>query len=632
MQLTKVNNSARASTSRAFAPYTGFHSVNSCNFDATRPKFQELVNQFRPFPPSRELAGPGVQRIQVSVSGSSKGRRELLKDGRSDVEQIRALEALIKPKASKVALAAAFATSAAFIPTEAAAQAQTETYTTPAVSESFTVPAGVEEITITARGGAGGVRNSAPGGGGATVTGTFAVSPGDVIYFIVGEQGESGSANDAGGGGSTGVFINSTLVMVAGGGGGADNTGGIANGGEASLAGSGSGPGSGCDAIPGGTGGNGGPGAGLIPAGCNSGINGGSGGGGILSAGGVGGGSAGGGEAADLNPLDGLTVAQGGAPGRPDATPGRRGGAGFTGGGGSQDREAGGGGGYSGGAGGNPSNKPGGGGSFLDSSAVSGTVTAGPDGTNTGNGVVTFDYVLPGLVTVKTLNSGDPTPPVGSTVSFLITVSVNTTTGGFFSNVSLTDLIPAGLTPTPNNGTVSQGSYSSATGLWDIGTLNNTETATLLIEGVVDTDQYSNTITNNTTAAASSTQPDNSTVGDDLTEAVVVTTEVDLVITKTNTPGVNGNVDQPNDTVTSGSTTTYQLTVTNSGPDLVVNPVVTDSPGAGITCSATAPVTITGDGVPAGSFTFAELSGGGITLGTLTSGQTTTLSYSCQVN
>ena len=108
--------------------------------------------------------------------------------------------------------------------------------------------------------------------------------------------------------------------------------------------------------------------------------------------------------------------------------------------------------------------------------------------------------------------------------------------------------------------------------------------------------------------------------------------DVDLVLTKTNTPGVNGEVDQANDTVTSGANTTYTIRVTNVGPDDADGAVVTDAAGAGLACSSTAPVTITGDGVPAGSFTFADLSGGGITLGTLSNGQTAVLTYSCQVN
>ena len=119
---------------------------------------------------------------------------------------------------------------------------------------------------------------------------------------------------------------------------------------------------------------------------------------------------------------------------------------------------------------------------------------------------------------------------------------------------------------------------------------------------------------------------------DTATVTVTVTGEIDLALTKTNTPGINGNVDQADDTVTSGDTTSYTIVVTNNGPNAVVGATVTDAAGAGITCDAAAPVTITGDGVPSGSFTFSDLSSGGIALGTLSTGQSTTLSYSCQVN
>ena len=107
------------------------------------------------------------------------------------------------------------------------------------------------------------------------------------------------------------------------------------------------------------------------------------------------------------------------------------------------------------------------------------------------------------------------------------------------------------------------------------------------------------------------------------TITVIVTPSGDLSIAKTNGSTV----------VYSGSTITYTLTVSHNGGDSITGAVVTDTPGAGITCDGARPVTITGDGVPAGSFTFADLTtGGGIALGTLISGQTTTLTYSCQVN
>ena len=102
----------------------------------------------------------------------------------------------------------------------------------------------------------------------------------------------------------------------------------------------------------------------------------------------------------------------------------------------------------------------------------------------------------------------------------------------------------------------------------------------------------------------------------------VVTPTADLSIAKTN--GVTQ--------VRSGDTVTYTLTVRNNGPSAVTGARVTDTPGAGLTCPAGNAVTIAGSGVPAGSFTISNLTGGGIALGTLSSGQSTTLTFSCQVN
>ena len=85
------------------------------------------------------------------------------------------------------------------------------------------------------------------------------------------------------------------------------------------------------------------------------------------------------------------------------------------------------------------------------------------------------------LVTVKTLASGDSSPAEGDTVTFQIVVDNNGAAQA--TNVSLTDLLPAGLTATANNGVASQGSYDAATGVWTIGTLANGGSATLTLEG-----------------------------------------------------------------------------------------------------------------------------------------------------
>ena len=109
---------------------------------------------------------------------------------------------------------------------------------------------------------------------------------------------------------------------------------------------------------------------------------------------------------------------------------------------------------------------------------------------------------------------------------------------------------------------------------------------------------------------------------DSATATVTVQGTADLRVTKSN--GVSS--------VTSGSTVNYTVVVTNTGPDPVTGAVVTDVIGAGLTCPATNAVTITGSGVPGGSFTISNLTGTGITLGTLNTGQSATLTYSCQVN
>ena len=65
-----------------------------------------------------------------------------------------------------------------------------------------------------------------------------------------------------------------------------------------------------------------------------------------------------------------------------------------------------------------------------------------------------------------------------------------------------------------------------------------------------------------------------------------------LAITKTNTPGVNGNIDQASDTLTKGATTTYSIVAANAGPDAADGTVLRDPASTGLTaCSATCAVT-----------------------------------------
>ena len=341
---------------------------------------------------------------------------------------------------------------------------------------------------------------------------------------------------------------------------------------------------------------------------------------------------------------------------------------------------------------------------------------ADPDNCDTADVIVSVGGVAD-LQTVKVLTSGTAEPGVGDTVTFTITVTNNG--GDDATNVTLTDALPAGLTATVNNGTVSLGTYVAGTGVWTIPTLANGASATLTIEGTVDAGQEGNTITN-VTSAATSDETDPSTTGDDLDEAVTVINSIlanDNDFSSASVPSTGGNTASvftndtlngagfantdvnpsivsdggltgvtinadgtltiPNGTtpgsytvtyqiceaadtdncdtaevivnvgpvvdlsitksngvteVTSGETITYTLVVSNAGPDAAVGAVVTDTPGAGLSCPATGTVTITGPGAPGGSYTIADLTGVGITLGTLNDGESATITYSCTVN
>ena len=179
------------------------------------------------------------------------------------------------------------------------------------------------------------------------------------------------------------------------------------------------------------------------------------------------------------------------------------------------------------------------------------------------------------LVTVKTLVSGNPTPLEGEVVTFEIEVTNNGTAQA--TGVSLTDLLPSGLTATAGNGAITQGSYNAATGLFDIGTLNIGETATLTIEGTVDVGQGGNTITNITTAATGD-QPDPSTVGDEYEASVVVDANADLVTVKTLASG--------NATPLEGEVVTFEIEVTNNGAAQATNVSLTDLLPPGLTATA----------------------------------------------
>lgn len=213
--------------------------------------------------------------------------------------------------------------------------------------QTWTVPAGVTQITITAAGAQGGLSGTITGAKGASMTGTFNVTNGQVLTILVGQTGET-AGYGAGGGGTFVTTQTYVPLIVAGGGGGNPLFPGLItmNGGGSASAG---------------TNGNGGSSFG---------------GGGFNSSGGIGCSSAGGGNAFLIN-------AYGGYAGSGGANGGFGGGSGSSndGGWGWSCRQYGSGGGYSGGADG------GGGGSFNV-----GTNQSNQTGVNTGNGYVIISW------------------------------------------------------------------------------------------------------------------------------------------------------------------------------------------------------------------------------------------------
>ena len=234
-----------------------------------------------------------------------------------------------------------------------------------------TVPTGVTSITIETRGGDGAdAANGTSGGEGTTMVGTFPVTPGDELVYLVGVSPTNGSTGNGGGGGGGTAVINRTtseLLVVAAGGGGAANSitglGGRAN--TNSIAGGGAGD----DANAGG------------------------GGFGVGNDGGDGTtfGDATGGDAFLITSL--TSAAGGTSSGNANGGAGAGGGGavfGFSNGGG-------GGGGHLGGdAGDHSSNQPGQGGDSFVNTGIGGSVdsaTAGGDGDGTGtSGHVTFTF------------------------------------------------------------------------------------------------------------------------------------------------------------------------------------------------------------------------------------------------
>ncbi len=166
-----------------------------------------------------------------------------------------------------------------------------------------------------------------------------------------------------------------------------------------------------------------------------------------------------------------------------------------------------------------------------------------------------------------TKNASASSVIVGSNVTFTITATNNGPSNA--TGVQVTDLLPTGLTYVSSAQTA--GSYTSGTGIWNIGPLASGGSATLtLIATVTQTGAITNT------ASKSAENESDPNLSNDSASATLNALAPDLTITKSHT-----------DPFVRGTTNTYQLVVSNVGNAATIGLVtVSDTLPAGLTPSA----------------------------------------------
>jgi uncharacterized repeat protein (TIGR01451 family) len=214
----------------------------------------------------------------------------------------------------------------------------------------------------------------------------------------------------------------------------------------------------------------------------------------------------------------------------------------------------------------------------VSNTATVSSATTDPNPANDSDTETTTAGASADLGVTKT-DTPDPVT-AGSNITYTITV---TNAGpSTASNVTLTDVVPAGTTfvsftapggwttttpPSGGTGTVTATNPSLAAGANEVFTL------------VVNVDPATTGVVNNT-ATISSATADPNPANDSATTPTAVGTAADLGVTKTDAP----------DPVTPGGNITYTITVTNAGPSSAANAQLSDTVPAGTTfVSLTAP-------------------------------------------
>ncbi|MBB4801622.1 gliding motility-associated-like protein/uncharacterized repeat protein (TIGR01451 family) [Flavobacterium nitrogenifigens] len=213
-------------------------------------------------------------------------------------------------------------------------------------------------------------------------------------------------------------------------------------------------------------------------------------------------------------------------------------------------------------------------GNYTNSAEITASSQPDPDSTPN-NGITTEDDYAEATATptaqssdlslTKTVNNN--TPLAGSPVTFAVVVTNNGPQDN--TGVQITDLLPSGYTY--NSFTVSTGTYNSTNGIWNIGNLANGESETLQITAIVNASgDYLNIaeITSANLPDPNSTPNNGVPTENDYATATIIPTaqSADLSLTKT--------VNSTNPLV--GSLVTFEVIVTNNGPQNTSGVTVTD--------------------------------------------------------
>jgi uncharacterized repeat protein (TIGR01451 family) len=167
----------------------------------------------------------------------------------------------------------------------------------------------------------------------------------------------------------------------------------------------------------------------------------------------------------------------------------------------------------------------------------------------------------------------DPAPREGDTIDYTVVLTNNGPDAA--TGVQVTDLLPAGVTFVSSSAT--QGSYNSVSGIWTVGGVANSASATLTITATVNAGTGGTTIVNTASVTASDQADSNPANNSD--GASIDVQEADLAITKS--------VDNPSPS--QGGTINYTVVVTNNGPNGTTGVQVTDVLPAGVTYVSSSP-------------------------------------------